>query len=90
MKIKILRSLNEFLKCPNAINDLRPPSYLASFARGRSPIVNKLFDFAKPGQKEGKKPRYLFLLLHSINLCVTLLFVEIFFFHLSFIFFLPV
>lgn len=27
-----------------------------------------------------KKPRYLFLLLHSINLCVTLLFLKAFFF----------
>lgn len=33
-----------------------------------------------------KKPRYLFLLLHSINLCVTLLFLKAFF--LLFIFFL--
>lgn len=43
----------------------------------RNRIVNK---FLIPKQK---KPRYLFLLLHSINLCVTLLFLKAFFFSLS-------
>jgi hypothetical protein len=69
-EIKILRNLNEFLGRLNAI--VAHLFYIAN-------LIGNNFSTTR------KNPWYLILLLHSINLCVTLLFPKVF---LLFIFFL--